>query len=378
LSPVLAVWTLPFLWIGITLTVRRAVSAGRSPWWSFLFFVPYANYLLILVLAILPPVPVLAKPDTQGWVGPGGPLLAVAGGLALALAMVAYSVVTLGRYGPALFFGTPFAVGALTAFLFNRRNEVSLAETMGVVALTIVLGGCALFLLGQEGAVCLALALPLALPVSFMGALLGREIARSATPLRPAGLAMLALPLSATLHTTPPHPILHEVRSAVEINAPPARVWETVIAFPPIDAPLDLPSRLGVAYPEYAHIDGSGVGATRYCVFSTGPFVEPITRWEPGSRLSFDVSHAPPPLRELSPYPGLAPRHLDGYLLPKRGEFRLIALPNGRTRLEGSTWYEIRIEPETYWAPITDALIARIHRRVLDHIRAVAEHAPAA
>jgi hypothetical protein len=77
-------------------------------------------------------------------------------------------------------------------------------------------------------------------------------------------------------------------------------------------------------------------------------------------------------LRELSPYPGLAPPHLDGYLRPVRGEFRLIPEPGGRTRLEGSTWYEIRIEPESYWSPIADALIAGIHRRVLEHIRATA------
>jgi hypothetical protein len=34
----------------------------------------------------------------------------------------------------------------------------------------------------------------------------------------------------------------------------------------------------------------------RYCVFSTGPFVEPITVWEPGRRLGFDVAQQPPPM----------------------------------------------------------------------------------
>jgi len=37
--------------------------------------------------------------------------------------------------------------------------------------------------------------------------------------------------------------------------------------------------RLGFASPQYARIEGTGVGAIRYCVFSTGPFVEPITAW---------------------------------------------------------------------------------------------------
>src|SRR5205823_4354079 len=39
-APALVVWTLPFLWIGVSLTLRRAVDAGRSPWWCLLFFVP--------------------------------------------------------------------------------------------------------------------------------------------------------------------------------------------------------------------------------------------------------------------------------------------------------------------------------------------------
>jgi hypothetical protein len=81
---------------------------------------------------------------------------------------------------------------------------------------------------------------------------------------------------------------------------------------------------------------GAGVGAVRYCNFSTGPLVEPITYWEPGTRLGFDVLRSPDPLRELSFYSNLSPPHLHGYLRSRRGEFRLIALPGGRTRLEGA------------------------------------------
>src|SRR5439155_1200432 len=49
----LAVWTLPFLWVGIGMSVRRAVDAGRSAWLALLFFVPYVNYLLMLALSLL-------------------------------------------------------------------------------------------------------------------------------------------------------------------------------------------------------------------------------------------------------------------------------------------------------------------------------------
>ena len=62
LFPALAIWTLPFFWAGITLTVRRAIDAGRSPWWTMLFFVPILNYGLMLVLAVLPSAPRRERP----------------------------------------------------------------------------------------------------------------------------------------------------------------------------------------------------------------------------------------------------------------------------------------------------------------------------
>ena len=207
-----------------------------------------------------------------------------------------------------------------------------------------------------------------------MGALIGRAIARSGQErIGPATAALAVLPLSVLLDTHTEAPSLHEVRSSIEIDAPPDRVWNNVIAFPPITEPLDVVFQLGVAYPRSAHIEGSGIGATRYCEFSTGAFVEPITRWEPGQRLSFDVARAPMPMTELSIYSNVRPRHLDGYLQPVRGEFRLIALSGGRTRLEGSTWYTLRVLPDGYWSLVGDALIHRIHMRVLSHIRNGAE-----
>jgi hypothetical protein len=162
---------------------------------------------------------------------------------------------------------------------------------------------------------------------------------------------------------------LHEMRSSIVIDAPPDAVWPHVIAFPEIPPPDEWMFRAGVAFPVRAHIDGAGVGAVRYCVFSTGAFVEPITHWEPGHRLSFDVVESPAPLRELSPYRDLAPPHLHGYLRPRRGEFRLVDLGDGRTQLEGSTWYELEMGPEAYWRIFSNAIIHRIHHRVLQHIK---------
>jgi hypothetical protein len=165
------------------------------------------------------------------------------------------------------------------------------------------------------------------------------------------------------------------VDSSIVIHADRETVWNVVVAFPPIpDDNLPWYFRTGVAYPVRAEINGEGVGAVRKCVFSTGPFIEPITRWEKPQRLSFDVIDQPCPMHELSPYK-IHPPHLDNYLRSQKGEFRLVDLGNGTTLLEGTTWYKNRMWPQEYWGQWSDAIIHQVHLRVLEHIR---QHAEAA
>ena len=111
----------------------------------------------------------------------------------------------------------------------------------------------------------------------------------------------------------------------------------------------------------------------RNCEFTTGSFLEPITQWEEPSLLAFDVISQPAPLREWSPYSQVYAPHLKGFFRTTHGEFRLVPLPNGGTRLEGRTWYSLRMAPAAYWTPLADAILHRIHHRVLRHIAALAE-----
>ena len=50
----LVLWTLPFVWIGVSMSVRRAARAGLSPWLGLGFLLPFLNYLFMIGLAILP------------------------------------------------------------------------------------------------------------------------------------------------------------------------------------------------------------------------------------------------------------------------------------------------------------------------------------
>jgi hypothetical protein len=110
----------------------------------------------------------------------------------------------------------------------------------------------------------------------------------------------------------------------------------------------------------------------RHCIFSTGPFVEPIVAWEPPHRLEFDVSENPPPMKEFSPYGHIDAPHLHDTFVSRHGRF-LLREENGKTVLEGTTWYFQRIAPDWYWHRFSDVIIHAIHRRVLEQIKRSAE-----
>ncbi|MBX3224618.1 MAG: DUF805 domain-containing protein [Labilithrix sp.] len=388
---------LPFVWIGVSMSVRRAADAGTSPFLGLLFLVPIVNWIAMIVLAALPSpasgsrwqgpppgvyrtnvVPADAAPDSlpKREIDPGvkATLIGMLSSVAIGLGMIGVSIYSMKLYGAALFFATPFLMGVTTAFAYNFRAARGLPATIGLALLSVVVTGSVVLLFAIEGLICLAMAFPIAAVLSILGALVGWALAHQAGA-RPthAMMSVLALPALAGAEHQIATPQLREVTTAIEIDAPPERVWPNVIGFSELPPPSELTFRLGIAYPMRARIDGEGVGAVRHCEFSTGPFVEPITIWEPPRRLAFDVTAQPPSMSELSPYKNVKAAHLEGYMTSKRGEFRLVPLPDGRTRLEGSTWYTLSIFPEDYWTIFGEALLHSIHGRVLGHIKSLSE-----
>jgi hypothetical protein len=293
--------------------------------------------------------------------------------------MVGISVHGLGLYGLTLFFVTPFVMGAVSAFLFNRPSPRKLGDTIGVALVSVTLAGLALLLFAAEGLVCLLMAMPIAITLALFGAVIGRAISLwTRTPLAHTAAMVLVLPGVAGAEAKVQPLPLHEVVTVIEIDAPPEAVWPNVIGFTELDPPAEWVFHTGIAYPVRAQIEGEGVGAVRRCEFSTGAFVEPITTWDPPRRLGFDVASQPPAMKEWSPFQYVHPPHLDTSLRSRRGEFRLTALPGGRTRLEGSTWYELSMFPSLYWKAWSDGLLHEIHLRVLRHVKQLSEHGAAA
>lgn len=218
------------------------------------------------------------------------------------------------------------------------------------------------------------MALPVATPMAMLGGVVGQTLAtRRRTTTSGMALLVALLPAGSWLDRVFEVPAARVVTTSVDVDAPPAIVWRHVVSFGRIAEAPQWYFRTGLAYPLQARIEGTGAGAVRYCEFSTGAFREPITAWEEPVRLAFDVADQPAPLEEWSPWSKVYAPHLKGFFQTTRGEFRLTPLPGGRTRLEGHTWYLLRIYPSAYWTRITEAILHRIHGRVLRHVKTLAE-----
>jgi hypothetical protein len=390
--------SVPFIYVGVLLSLHRLRAAGLPLWLVLLFFVPLVNLLFILALVVLPSGPavdaeapvepprkagrysiqlrVAHKKITYGSPWPAG-LLAVLIAAPLTAAGVFVGANLFKSYGFSLFLGAPFALGLVSVLLFGFSRPQPFGACVLVALAAEAVAGVAVLVFALEGAICLIMAAPIFTGLTMAGAGIGYLIqSRPWLEDHAMGLMLavvLTVPaLMAAESAAEPEPELRAVRTEVVIDAPPAAVWRHVVSFPPLAKPDDWLFRCGVAYPLRAEIDGQGVGAVRRCVFSTGTFVEPIEEWDAPRLLKFRVDEQPEPMQEWSLY-DIHPAHLDHYLVSKQGQFLLTEMPGGRTRLEGTTWYSNRMWPAWYWHLWSDHIIHRIHGRVLRHIQALAE-----
>ncbi len=376
-APILIFWSLPFIWVGTSMSIRRSVDAGCIPLIGLLFFVPGVNYLMIFALCLAP-----TKPDSIWSIEKlSSHSRSVMMPVIISIALAAFGTLFawynsnfLRTYGASLFLGTPLLLGAFQGYLLGWKQRSSFIKTLSLALFTVVFTHLLLLIFALEGAICLAMSLPLCSVLSVMGASLGWSMAKYSRPnFTSPSLMVLALPLFPLVEAQVTRPYQDIVLSTIEISATPEKVWPNVVSFSNLPPTTDWLFQLGVAYPLRARIEGRGEGAVRYCEFSTGAFVEPITVWEKPTRLAFDVRYQPQPMKEFSFYDQVDAPHLDGYFRSVKGEFRLVPLGDGKTRLEGRTWYEMDIQPGWYWQIYGRWFIHKIHLRVLDHIKNLSE-----
>lgn len=377
---------LPFIWVGVALTIKRLRSTRLPLWLVLLFFAPFINLVLFLLLSLLPAraeKPPVVEQDAQplGLI-PDHPVGSAAMVLLLTLlggiAAVQLSTRALSKYGWGLFVALPFCLGLASSLLYGYRRPRTLGSCVCVAATATLLLGIALLAFAIEGVFCIAMAAPIGLGLAALGAFVGYVIQQCRWSKDETASMLLALFVAVPLlmgaeAMSPLEAPLFAVRTSVDVDAVPERVWRRVVSFPELPAPQEWLFRAGIAYPMRAEILGQGAGAIRHCIFSTGTFIEPIQVWDEPRLLRFAVVENPPPMQEWTPYATIHPPHLSGFLLSRQGQFLLTPLPGGRTRLEGTTWYRHNMWPASYWRLWSDFMMHRIHLRVLNHIKRLAE-----
>jgi uncharacterized membrane protein YhaH (DUF805 family) len=386
---VLLVIALPFIWAGITLTLRRLRDANLPLWLVAFFFIPFINLLFFGVLAALPSRESSESRESDSGIPAhvgkfipeskfGSAVFGILITTLLALVETVFSANGLANYGWGLFVGIPFFLGLNSSLICGFHRRQTLGTCLVVATLSTLLVGLALFMFAVEGIICLIMALPLALGMALFGGFIGFLIQDHghypADSLRVVSVGILLIPgLILLEHAIGPTPPVYEAKTSIVIEADPETVWTHVVSFSQLPPPTEAMFKTGLAYPIRAEMHGQGVGAERHCVFSTGAFVEPITVWDEPRLLAFGVRSQPPAMRELSIYSNVHPAHLEDYFIAQRGQFELKPLPDGTTLLEGTTWYQNRYWPAPYWRLWSDYIMDGIHKRVLLHIKSLAE-----
>jgi uncharacterized membrane protein YhaH (DUF805 family) len=383
--------SLPFIWVGVVLTMRRLRAVGLPAWLVVLFFAPYLNLFFFVILCIYPSQSAANEAKASrvhqsrllqriipesSWGSAAVALLitSVLGGAATLLSVNAFGV-----YGWGLFVALPFCLGLFSVLLHGYHRPRSLSSCLAVASLSVALLGALLLAFAVEGLVCLAMAAPIALPLAWIGGSMGYVIQQKhwkhAQTQATFTAVLLFVPFVMGAEALKPKesPLL-QVGTQIEIDAPPETVWRFLASFPTLPPPTEWPFRVGIAYPIRSTLRGSGLGAQRECQFSSGQFVEPIQVWDENRRLQFSISGEPPVMEELSPYGHIHTRHIDDqYFQAQDAEFVLTRLTNGHTLLVGRSRYRNRMWPAAYWSLWSDAIVHQIHLRVFRHIKRLAE-----
>jgi uncharacterized membrane protein YhaH (DUF805 family) len=376
-----AAYLLIVAWALGALAFRRANDANVGGWVAVFAITPIIQILTILVLCVAPPVTereppaVVADAETSEPVSIwASGVLGVLAGVGLTMVAVASGTLVFGTYGYSLFLLTPFVIGTVSGYIANYRGDIGGRETAWSVVIAVLLGSLTLVAVAIEGLICIIMAAPLGLGMALIGGVLGRSMALQRR--RPAAqtLPCLALlPLMFAVENVLP-PLAHlDTDQTITVAASPEVVWASILSTDPIEGPLALPFRLGVAYPLRGEVRGEGVGAERLGEFSTGTAIERVTEWAPNRKLAFVVVRDIPGMRELSPYEHVHAPHVIGYFRTTNTSFELIPRADGGTDVVEHTSHELRLDPVPYWLPMARWIIRQNNARVLEHIRAHAE-----
>src|SRR6478736_4238592 len=276
---VLLIQSLPFIWFGTVLCVKRLRNAKLPLWLVLFFFIPFLNFILFMLLSAIPE----REKETDSNMRfldrlipkskEGSALFSIGIVLIISLAITGLMINYLNEYGWSLFVGVPFMLGFGSVLIYGHHRQLKFKEAFTVSLISILLFSLIIFILAFEGIICIVMALPILFPIALIGATIAYAIndSRRAMTTNLFIIPILTIPCAGFIehgnNLTPPR---MNVVTEIIINAPKQEIWNELVAFGQIDPPTELLFKTGIAYPIHAQIEGTGVGAVRRCNFTTG------------------------------------------------------------------------------------------------------------
>lgn len=278
-------------------------------------------------------------------------------------------------------FLVPLALGFLVVWLGERDAGWSWWQWVVIPWAPAFTALGAALLLAWEGIICIFLWAPLVMIMSSLGGLvagLWRRWRRRRAPAS-ALLGVLLLPFAfapweSRLSTGDE---IRAVETSIDIAADPDTVWNEIVEVRPIaraEQGRRLVHMIGFPHPIEARTIGRGVGSVRHATFEGGVlFVETVTRYEPGKRLSFSIRADPNsiPQQTLDEHVTVGGPYFDVL----DGDYAIELLTPATVRLYLTSRHRLSTHFNLYAGAWTDFILRDVQENILDVVRHRAESA---
>lgn len=285
--------------------------------------------------------------------------------------------------GIAVLLAIPFALGAIASSAFDPYGEAPPHGCLYIPALVTGMLALVGWLVFGEGAICLAMIVPLWLAIAVGGALTNLFLRwrRKASGndddhddqsrLRTSALALIPVVALTFDLTTSPHWQEHAVTRSIEIDASADAIWPLLVSIPDI-SPSEghwtmTQNLLGVPRPSEARLVREGSHLVRKARWGENiRFEERITTLEPARAIEWSFAFPDTSVQ----------RHTDRHIAPagpmlriQSGRYDLEAIAPGRTRVTLTTRYISRVRLDGYFAWWGERMLGDIESNVLAIVR---------
>jgi hypothetical protein len=278
----------------------------------------------------------------------------------------------------ASFFAAPFFVGAVVGLASLKKPYRNSWIAIGVALAVAVVAM-------QEGVVCVLFSLPLLAPEVMLGTFCGWTLRRHLRARRYrqlAGTLILLVGLGwqlveGRLDRPAEHPV-QAATTALEIAAPPERVWRALT-----ERPIEVAGRwpwflrVGLPIPRRMELTDPGPRGALRLDFSQGVAHGHVTTWAPERVLAFavdryEIDDLPFHITRLGrgPHWGLKTERVEDWLTLLELRYTLSPTPSGGTRLERHTVWQRHLAPAFYFGWLQQQIITRGQTRLLELVRA--------